>query len=99
MRDRYNCRCCGLVVCHPCSESKIPLFQIGINYPVRVCDRCMWDIGSFEDQGIVTPKGDPAVAAATAAGPVGELGGGAVAVAIVDTEAADGTNTTDGSLL
>ena len=39
-RDKHNCRTCGALVCGPCSSHKKPVPDIGLNLPVRVCDRC-----------------------------------------------------------
>ena len=39
-RDKHNCRACGGLVCDPCSKKRLPIPAIGINVPVRVCDRC-----------------------------------------------------------
>ena len=39
-REKHNCRKCGLLVCDPCSRSRKPLPAIGLNIPVRICDRC-----------------------------------------------------------
>eukprot|EP00978_Attheya_sp_CCMP212_P023827 scaffold73827_cov52-Attheya_sp.AAC.1 len=44
-RDKHNCRSCGTLVCDPCSKNRLPLPSVGINVPVRVCDRCYNDIG------------------------------------------------------
>lgn len=55
MRDRFNCRHCGLVVCDSCSMHRVPIFSIGIAEPVRVCDRCRWNISGFEQAGVLSP--------------------------------------------
>ncbi|KAJ0402123.1 hypothetical protein ATCC90586_002665 [Pythium insidiosum] len=39
-RDQHNCRKCGWLVCDGCSEKWKSIPEFGINYPVRVCDRC-----------------------------------------------------------
>ena len=39
-RDKHNCRACGGLVCDPCSKKRLPIPAIGINAPVRICDRC-----------------------------------------------------------
>jgi len=39
-RDKHNCRSCGGLVCHPCSKNRVAIPSIGLNVPVRVCDRC-----------------------------------------------------------
>ena len=36
---RHHCRCCGKVVCTPCSRNKAPLRYKGWQ-PHRVCDAC-----------------------------------------------------------
>ena len=47
-RDKHNCRACGSLVCDPCSKKRVPIPNIGITAPVRVCDRCYngWGIPS-----------------------------------------------------
>lgn len=45
-RDKHNCRSCGGLVCDPCSKNRIPLSDLGINIPSRVCDRCYHDMGA-----------------------------------------------------
>lgn len=45
-RDKHNCRSCGGLVCDPCSNNRLPLSDIGINLPCRVCDRCYHGMGS-----------------------------------------------------
>lgn len=49
-RDKHNCRSCGTLVCNPCSENRIPLPSVGLQVPVRVCDRCYNDIGGVLTQ-------------------------------------------------
>ena len=44
-RDKHNCRSCGTLVCHPCSQNRVPLPSIGLHVSVRVCDRCYNDTG------------------------------------------------------
>jgi len=44
MRDRYNCRACGKVVCDQCSQHKQRMPRVGIHEAVRVCDRCNWSM-------------------------------------------------------
>jgi hypothetical protein len=45
-RDKHNCRSCGGLVCDACSENRVPVSDIGINAPSRVCDRCYHDMGA-----------------------------------------------------
>mmetsp|Transcript_11811 Transcript_11811/g.14907 ORF Transcript_11811/g.14907 Transcript_11811/m.14907 type:complete len:182 (+) Transcript_11811:275-820(+) len=45
-RDKHNCRSCGGLVCDPCSSNRVPVSDIGINLPSRVCDRCYHDMGA-----------------------------------------------------
>jgi len=45
-RDRHNCRACGGLVCGACSSNQVPLPDVGINTPSRVCDRCYHDMGT-----------------------------------------------------
>ena len=47
-RDKHNCRMCGGLVCDPCSRNRLPLPEIGINLPSRVCDRCYNDMGRVD---------------------------------------------------
>jgi FYVE zinc finger len=42
-RDKHNCRSCGALVCHPCSNNLAPLPSIGLTVSVRVCDRCHYN--------------------------------------------------------
>jgi len=44
MRDRYNCRACGLVVCDACSQHRVELPRIGVHEAARICDRCRWGV-------------------------------------------------------
>ena len=45
-KERYNCRCCGGLVCGPCSDHKensLALSSIGLILPNnRICDRCFY---------------------------------------------------------
>ncbi|GLD96399.1 hypothetical protein PINS_up005082 [Pythium insidiosum] len=43
-RDQHNCRKCGWLVCDGCSEKWKSIPEFGINYPVRVCDRCTYEL-------------------------------------------------------
>ena len=45
-RDKHNCRSCGGLVCDPCSKNRVPIPDLGINIPSRVCDRCYHDMGA-----------------------------------------------------
>ncbi len=45
-RDKHNCRSCGGLVCDPCSSNRVPISDVGINMPSRVCDRCYHDMGA-----------------------------------------------------
>lgn len=40
LRRRHHCRACGGVFCGRCSSHSLPLPQIGLPHPVRVCNRC-----------------------------------------------------------
>ncbi|KAE9009872.1 hypothetical protein PR001_g16326, partial [Phytophthora rubi] len=43
-RDQHNCRRCGVLVCEGCSEKFKSIPEFGINVPVRVCDRCYYEL-------------------------------------------------------
>lgn len=43
-RDQHNCRRCGWLVCEGCSEKLKSIPEFGINVPVRVCDRCYYEL-------------------------------------------------------
>ncbi|RLN48519.1 hypothetical protein BBJ28_00016421 [Nothophytophthora sp. Chile5] len=43
-RDQHNCRHCGGLVCEGCSEKWKSIPEFGINVPVRVCDRCYYQL-------------------------------------------------------
>lgn len=49
-RDKHNCRSCGNLVCDPCSKKRVPIPQIGIAAPVRVCDRCYNGWGTCDEK-------------------------------------------------
>lgn len=54
-RDKHNCRYCGSLVCDACSTNRVPLPDMGINIPSRVCDRCYYDMGSaLSDENALT---------------------------------------------
>eukprot|EP01041_Mallomonas_annulata_P006796 gene6796-13763_t len=42
MRERHNCRCCGALVCGPCSLHREPVPSLGLRTPSRVCDQCFY---------------------------------------------------------
>ncbi|CAK4682569.1 unnamed protein product [Aphanomyces euteiches] len=42
--DQHNCRNCGWLICDGCSKKRAPLPAFGINTPVRVCDRCFYQL-------------------------------------------------------
>ncbi|KAF0710154.1 Aste57867_5605 [Aphanomyces stellatus] len=42
--DQHNCRNCGWLICDGCSQKRASLPQYGINTPVRVCDRCFYQL-------------------------------------------------------
>lgn len=41
-RDKHNCRACGKLVCHPCSEKRNSIPSIGLSSPARICDACFY---------------------------------------------------------
>lgn len=43
-RDQHNCRRCGALVCEGCSQKFKSIPDFGINVPVRVCDRCYYEV-------------------------------------------------------
>ncbi|KAL8012002.1 putative FYVE zinc finger, fungal lipase-like domain, Zinc finger, FYVE/PHD-type [Plasmopara halstedii] len=43
-RDQHNCRRCGALVCEGCSQKFRSIPEFGINVPVRVCDRCYYEV-------------------------------------------------------
>ncbi|KAF4317886.1 hypothetical protein BBO99_00006486 [Phytophthora kernoviae] len=43
-RDQHNCRRCGCLVCEGCSEKLKSIPEYGIHVPVRVCDRCYYEL-------------------------------------------------------
>ena len=51
-RDKHNCRKCGGLVCNPCSQNHLPLSELGITVPSRVCDRCYNDLGGVISDGL-----------------------------------------------
>ena len=51
-RDKHNCRKCGGLVCNPCSQNHLPLPELGITVPSRVCDRCYNDLGGVISDGL-----------------------------------------------
>lgn len=42
MRWPHHCRCCGNVVCNPCSPEEVEVIEIEKLGPVRVCVLCFW---------------------------------------------------------
>lgn len=40
-REMHNCRHCGLLVCGPCSSTKLPIPKYGLIFPSRICDVCV----------------------------------------------------------
>lgn len=42
--DQHNCCKCGCLVCGGCSEKWKSIPEFGINVPVRVCDRCFYEL-------------------------------------------------------
>ncbi|TYZ59892.1 hypothetical protein PybrP1_009205 [[Pythium] brassicae (nom. inval.)] len=42
--DQHNCRKCGWLVCGGCSEKWKSIPEFGVNVPVRVCDRCFYEL-------------------------------------------------------
>jgi len=45
--DKYNCCCCGKVVCLPCSQNERVVPKYGLFYPVRVCDLCYYTLENY----------------------------------------------------
>ncbi|GMF27202.1 unnamed protein product [Phytophthora lilii] len=43
-RDQHNCRRCGALVCEGCSQKFKSIPEFGVNVPVRVCDRCYYEL-------------------------------------------------------
>ncbi|CAM9704474.1 unnamed protein product [Choristocarpus tenellus] len=41
-KDKHNCRCCGKLICDPCSSHRRPLPRLGVLSDARVCDRCFY---------------------------------------------------------
>lgn len=39
-KERYNCRCCGGLICDLCSKNKVAIPKFGLLYPTRICDSC-----------------------------------------------------------
>lgn len=42
-RERYNCKCCGGLVCGPCSTNKRAMPGFGFIFPRRICDSCLYN--------------------------------------------------------
>ncbi|KAL4239971.1 hypothetical protein ACF0H5_000767 [Mactra antiquata] len=42
LKRRHHCRQCGMVVCNKCCNNMIPLPQLGIDDPERVCESCRY---------------------------------------------------------
>lgn len=40
LKDRHNCRCCGGLVCGPCSNHFVSIPALGLIGQARVCDAC-----------------------------------------------------------
>ena len=57
-RDKHNCRACGSLVCDPCSKKRVPIPNIGITAPVRVCDRCYNGWGTLYGDDVETNIGE-----------------------------------------
>ncbi len=49
-RDKHNCRCCGKLVCDPCSRNRRTVPRLGLNSAVRVCDRCFYDAAALSQK-------------------------------------------------
>ncbi|XP_072165513.1 uncharacterized protein [Diadema setosum] len=41
LRRKHHCRMCGRVLCSKCCKEKVPLPQLGLQDPERVCDLCL----------------------------------------------------------
>ena len=50
-RDKHNCRNCGQLVCDPCSRNRVALPRYGIDVPVRICDRCYYNLSGIMHYG------------------------------------------------
>jgi hypothetical protein len=53
-RDKHNCRSCGTLVCDQCAQNRVPLPSIGLTVPVRICDRCYYDIDGVVGSSLLT---------------------------------------------
>eukprot|EP01039_Chlorochromonas_danica_P007021 gene7021-7765_t len=42
MRWSHHCRCCGNIVCSPCSPNEVEVVELRKYGPVRVCVLCYW---------------------------------------------------------
>jgi len=40
LNQRHHCRNCGHIVCTKCSTRTLPLVNLGLPHPVRICDTC-----------------------------------------------------------
>mmetsp|Transcript_42595 Transcript_42595/g.54764 ORF Transcript_42595/g.54764 Transcript_42595/m.54764 type:complete len:909 (+) Transcript_42595:96-2822(+) len=49
-REKHNCRCCGALVCGPCSENQRTVPRVGLNTKVRVCDQCFFNAAALSQQ-------------------------------------------------
>ena len=38
----HHCRCCGIIVCDPCSKSKVIIEELKDKGELRICNQCYW---------------------------------------------------------
>ncbi|XP_064609999.1 uncharacterized protein LOC135473959 [Liolophura sinensis] len=97
IRRKHHCRVCGKVLCNKCCKEKIPLPQLGLSEPERVCDGCR-DVTQFVTQAYstlpefqkISAKGLAKLAKAPeSVGKVVELGGMQTLISLVKTNVDD----------
>ena len=45
---KHHCRNCGNIFCKDCASTRTPIMRLGYSTPVRVCDRCAYQIGQSQ---------------------------------------------------